>query len=153
MRANPPWHPDPEAPADGIGDGESTPQGTLLRQSGELALWRRRADAGRSSVLVLTTLGGPVSRDVVARLRREHELRAELEDSWAVRPLALVDEHGRPALELRDPGGELLSERIGAPLEVGPFLRLAGAIARALALVHARHLIHKDVNPANVFVG
>ncbi|MET0412541.1 MAG: AAA family ATPase, partial [Polyangiaceae bacterium] len=101
---------------------------------------------------MLTTLSEPVPADVLARLRREHELRAELEDTWAVRPLAFVDEQGRPALELSDPGGELLSERIGEPLEVGAFLRLAGALARALARVHARQLIHKDVKPANVFI-
>lgn len=140
------------APLGGAADGVSSEGTLLLWQSAELALRRRPASAGRASVLVLTTRGDPVAADVVARLRREHELRAELEDSWAVLPLALVDERGRAALELSDPGGELLSARIGEPLEIGAFLRVVGAIARALARVHARQLIHKDVKPANVFV-
>jgi predicted ATPase/signal transduction histidine kinase len=153
LRAKPPWPPGPAAPAPGgTAEGSSAEGALLLRQDAELALWRRGASAGRPSVLVLTTLGDPVPVDAVARLRREHELRAELEDTWAVRPLALVDEQGRAALELSDPGGELLSERIGEPLELEAFLRIARAIARALAHVHARQLIHKDVKPANVFV-
>ena len=41
-------------------------------------------------------------------LERELALRAELDSAWAVRPLALAQHQGRPALILEDQQGELL---------------------------------------------
>ena len=53
---------------------------------------------------------------------------------------------------LEDPGGELLGGLLGAPMEVGRFLRLAVGVAAALGKVHQRGLIHKDIKPANILV-
>ena len=53
---------------------------------------------------------------------------------------------------LEDPGGEPLERLIGAPMEVGRFLRLAIGIAAALGKAHQRGLVHKDVKPANILV-
>ena len=41
---------------------------------------------------------------------------------------------------------------MGRPLEIASFLRLAIGIAAALAQVHQRGLIHKDIKPANLLV-
>lgn len=88
----------------------------------------------------------------LARLTHEYSLRGELDGSWAVRPLELVREHGRTVLLLEDPGGELLAARLGAPMEVGPFLRLAISITAALDQLHQRGLIHRDIKPAHILV-
>ncbi|MCE9573804.1 MAG: protein kinase [Deltaproteobacteria bacterium] len=49
--------------------------------------------------------------------------------------------------------GEDLSERIArAPLSIADTLALARRIAQALAHAHARHLVHRDVKTANVFL-
>ena len=69
-----------------------------------------------------------------------------------MRPLELVRDRGRTMLVLEDPGGEPLDRLLGAPLEVGRFLRLAIAIAAALGQVHRRGLVHKDIKPANILV-
>ena len=53
-------------------------------------------------------------------------------------------------LVLEDPGGEPLDRLLGAPMEVGSFLRLAIGIARAMGKLHQRGLVHKDIKPANV---
>jgi predicted ATPase len=46
----------------------------------------------------------------------------------------------------------LLGGLLGAPMEVGRFLRLAIGVAAALGKVHQRGLIHKDIKPANILV-
>jgi PAS domain S-box-containing protein len=90
--------------------------------------------------------------DTLRRLDREYALRAELDPTWAVRPLELARREGRPVLVLEDPGGEPLERLLGAPLEQGLLLRLAVGLAAALRELHARGVIHKDVKPANVLV-
>ena len=89
----------------------------------------------------------------VDRLAHEYGLKDELDGRSAVRPLALVREHGRTMLLLEDPGGEPLSRLLlGRPMEMGRFLRLATGISAALRQLHERGLIHKDIKPANVLV-
>ena len=65
---------------------------------------------------------------------------------------ALMRDAGRTVLVLDDPGGEPLDRLLGAPMEVGRFLRLAIAVTSALGKLHQRGLIHKDIKPANIVV-
>ena len=114
--------------------------------------YRRSTDGGRHTVLAIvpaTEHPTPASLD---RLAHEYSLRDELDVAWAVRPLELVRESGRTLLVLEDPGSEPLEQLLGAPLELGRFLRFAIGIASALGNVHRRGLVHKDIKPANVLV-
>jgi PAS domain S-box-containing protein len=86
------------------------------------------------------------------RLEHEYELKAELDVSWAARPVALSRYNDRMALVLEDPGGEPLDRLLGRPLEVSEFLRIAIPLTRALRCLHDRGLIHKDIKPTNVLV-
>ena len=86
------------------------------------------------------------------RLEHEYALRAALDPTWAVRPLALVQDQGRPVLVLADPGGEPLTRLLGRPLALPQWLRVAIGLAVALGQLHGRGLIHKDLKPAHVFV-
>jgi hypothetical protein len=99
----------------------------------------------------------------------EHELalRAELDSTWAVRPLVISHYRGRPALVLEDQQGEpltrLLANRpVSHPspavpsaepgMELGLFLRLGVGLARVLGEVHRRGFVHKNVKPSHVLV-
>ena len=127
----------------------------VLSEDGGVVLRRgvhESAGGGRKDVLiVLPTSELPIPA-ILDRLAHEYSFRDELESTWAVRPLELVQDRGRTALVLEDPGGELLSALLGAPLEVGRFLRIAVGVAVALGKMHQNGLIHKDIKPANILV-
>jgi PAS domain S-box-containing protein len=124
-------------------------------QDGERILcrgWRDGADGGRRAVLAVLPAAEHPTPPSLDRLAHEYGLKDELDGTWAARPLELVRERGRTMLVLEDPGGEPLDRHLGAPMEVGSFLHLAIGAARALANVHRRSLVHKDVKPANILV-
>jgi PAS domain S-box-containing protein len=114
--------------------------------------WRLGDDGKRSAVLVVTPAAEHPPPSILDRLAHEYELKDALDAAWAARPLALSREGGRTALLLEDPGGEPLERLIGAPMEIGRFLRLAVALSATLGRLHQRGLIHKDIKPANVLV-
>jgi serine/threonine protein kinase len=125
-----------------------------LWEDGEYILGKGRARADGNSIGVLAVMPAaehpsPASFD---RLTHEYELRDELDGTGTVRPLELIRERGRTMLVLEDFGGEPLERLLGRPLELGAFLRLAIGIAGALAKVHRRRLVHKDIKPAKILV-
>ena len=70
----------------------------------------------------------------------------------AVRPLELEREDGRTLPVLEDPDGEPLDGLLGAPIELGRFLRLAVCISIALGRLHQRGVVHKDLKPGHILV-
>jgi serine/threonine protein kinase len=123
-----------------------------LWEDGEFVLSRGVRQGDSTAVFVLSpALEQPVP-ETFRRLEYVYSLRHELDSDWAARPLALVRHDGRPALELEDRGGNLLEERLGQPMEVPQFLRLAISVAAALGRLHAQGLIHRSLRPANVYL-
>jgi len=110
------------------------------------------ADSDRTAVLAVLPAAEHPTPATLDRLAHEYSLKDELDRAWAVRPLQLVRERGRTMLVLEDSGGEPLERLLGRPMEVGRFLHLAIAIAGALAQLHRRDLVHKDLKPANILV-
>ncbi len=126
-----------------------------LWQDGERVFqrgWRLCDDGSRSAVLVVLPSAEHPSRSSVDRLTHEYGLKDQLDGAWAAQPIELVREGGRTILILEDSGGEPLDRLLGVPMEVGGFLRLAIGCAAALAKLHQRGLVHKDVKPANILV-
>lgn len=134
-------------------EGGSTSQATL--EDGKRTFFRSihsGDDGTRRDVLVVKIPTDRSAADMVDRLKHEYELRNDLDKSWALRPIELVCERDQTKLTLTDPGGEPLDHLIGAPIELGSFLRLAIALSNATGRMHERGLVHKDIKPANVFV-
>ncbi|HEY3354639.1 MAG TPA: protein kinase [Polyangia bacterium] len=123
--------------------------GELLFEGDGLRLCRavRRADG--CPVLLRMAPGG--GERAAAGLRREYELRAELDWPGVVRPLALEIVAGAPTLVLEDFGGVTLTA-LGFPLALPRFCELAAAVAARLAEVHGRGLLHTDVRPPHILV-
>lgn len=85
------------------------------------------------------------------RLHHEYALRAELPAQWTLRPTALLHDNGRPLLMLADPGGDVLRRSCDEPMAMDRFLPLAIRISTALSGVHARGIVHCDLNPDTIF--
>ncbi|WP_212626250.1 AAA family ATPase [Pseudomonas sp. PP3] len=105
-----------------------------------------------ASFLIVRAGGDQPSPESLDRLKHEFSLRDELEDAWAVRPLELLREHGRTSLVLVDHGGEPLARLLTEPMQVPEFLHQATKIASAVAGLHQRGIIHKDLKPAHIIV-
>jgi hypothetical protein len=98
----------------------------VLWQDGERIFrrgWRLNDNGNRLAVLIVLPAADQPSRSSLDRLTHEYELRDQLEGSWALRPLDLVHDAGRSALVLEHAAGEPLERLLGAPMEVGRFLR------------------------------
>src|SRR6266536_5706022 len=104
--------------------------------------YRTGVDDDRTAVLIVVPAAEHPSRSSLDRLIHEYELKDELDGGWAVRPLDLVRDAGTTMLVLEDAGGEPLDRLLGAPMDVGRFLRLAIGIAAALGKLHQRGLVH-----------
>ena len=113
---------------------------------------RQSANGDRDAVLAVLPASEHPTPASLDRLTHEYGLKDELDAAWAARPLELVRDHGRTVLLLEDSDSEPLGRLLGAPLELGRFLRLAAGIASALGKAHRRGLVHKDIKPANILV-
>src|SRR5262245_28601666 len=125
-----------------------------LRRDDEFILCRGQhaSEGGFPSILVLAPACEHPSRSTLNKIEYEYSLRHELDPAWAVRPLALSEQRGQKVLVLEDPGGDTLLTSLSGRMETGHFLRVAIGLASALAGLHGRRLIHKNVTPAHALI-
>jgi hypothetical protein len=136
-------------------DGDGDRSFRVLWEDGDRVFCRGHrgsADGDQDTMLAVLPATEHPTHACLDRLAHEYGLKDELDVAWAARPIELIREGGRTILALEDPGGEPLERLLDAPMEVGHFLRLAVTIAAALAQVHRRGLVHKDIKPNNILV-
>ncbi|MDI1480835.1 AAA family ATPase [Polyangium sp. y55x31] len=92
------------------------------------------------------------SPETIRQLEHERSVARDLDAHLVLHPITLARWADRTVLVFEDFRGVPLSHLVGAPMEVGRFLRIAKKTAEALAGLHDRHVIHKDIRPDNILV-
>ncbi|HTV18744.1 MAG TPA: serine/threonine-protein kinase PknK, partial [Polyangiaceae bacterium] len=126
--------------------------GELIAESERNTVRRaRRLSDGRRVIIKTSARPYPTVRDL-RKLAFEHHLLEKLAGPGIIEALGSERQSGRIALVLEDFGGERLPVRPNQGLELDTFFPLALGIVRALGQVHAKDVIHKDINPRNVLM-
>ncbi|MBL7498912.1 diguanylate cyclase [Frankia sp. CNm7] len=128
-----------------VGDPSTAAGVELLHESERTRITRLLLDTG--SVIRKEPLGPEAPR----RLRHEVEILERLAGVEGVARLASEAPRSPGAILLADVGGDALSTR-ATPLDSARLVDLAWLLARAVAGMHRRGVVHRDVSPANIVV-
>lgn len=121
----------------------------VLHEGAHSLIFRGERD-GRPVMFKRLRAEYPTPNEVV-RFRHEYELTRKLTMPGVVETRGLEPYRGSLVMLLEDFGGEAVSVHLKAgPLDLISFLKLAISVAETLGHVHHRHVIHKDICPANI---
>ncbi|MDI3291012.1 AAA family ATPase [Polyangium sp. 15x6] len=123
-----------------------------VRVSDRFILQRAANGDGNRTVLLKYPAGKHPSPETIRQLEHERTVARDLDSGLVLHPITLARWADRTVLVFEDFRGVPLSHLLGAPMEVGRFLRIAEKTAQALAGLHDHHVIHKDIRPDNIIV-
>ncbi len=133
----------PQDPADDDADAGGGAAGRYGRASGSTP----RPSAPPAELV------GDLEEGSEARNRREVLTLAALSHPGLVTVYDVGDDHGRAYFVMQLIEGDTLAQRIRrGPLPLGDVIALGAALADALAYVHRRGVVHRDVKPGNVLL-
>ena len=129
------------------------PLDQISKEAGSVLYRARRLQDGKQ---VLLKQLDPAQADAGQSdyFKREYLLLQSLDVAQLVKPIALIDEQGVLAAVHEDFPGELLNTVLaeGSPLDLSVCLVIASHLAHALDGIHAAHIIHQDIRPANILI-
>jgi predicted ATPase/signal transduction histidine kinase len=122
-----------------------------LREDSGTCFYRAISNHDRRPVILKVVDPGRCRPHEIERLTREYELGKAVRGPAVVEILALDAYQGMPALVMEDFGGQSLDQLLGASMELERFLNLAIRITAALDELHQKGVIHKHIEPRNIF--
>ena len=136
---------------------DGSPRYTLQEQlhDGPHAVIHRGVLVADGAPVVVKLLKGDYpSPRALAQLRREYETLRAIDLPGVIKAHALEPHGNGLALIMADTGGVPLSAVLrGRPLPLRLALEIALSVARTLAELHQRSIVHKDIKPHNILLG
>src|SRR5262245_19371168 len=115
-------------------------------------VWRDMGDGSCREFLVAQSCAEHPAAGTIRRLTHAYVLKEHLDPAWAVTPLELLRERGQTMVVFEATKARPLDQIIGPGAPVETFLRVAIAVTHAVALMHQRGLVHKDIKASNILV-
>lgn len=106
----------------------------------------------QSALIKIQQVEYPTLEDLTS-FRQEYKITQNLACTGIIRPYKLENYKNGLALVLEDFGGQPLSQLIQAnQLSIKDFLTLAISLTETLIYLHNLSIIHKNINPSNIFI-
>lgn len=123
----------------------------IIHQSPETLVYTAMRTRDGEKVVLRQLRPEVASPDHVAMYREEYELLRSIESPFVIKAFDLIEHKTTPVLITEHIGGESLAQVMrNHQLSIRDALRIGIAITSGLDYLHARHIIHRDINPANI---
>ncbi|MEX2326200.1 MAG: AAA family ATPase, partial [Pseudomonadales bacterium] len=123
----------------------------LIHQSPETLVYSARRTRDNEKVILRQLRPEVAAPDLVAQYRKEYELLASIDSPFIIKALDLIEQNNTLILITENLGGESLASMLTrTKIPVREVLKIAIAVVSGLDHLHARNIIHKDINPANI---
>ena len=110
-------------------------------------------DSDHAPVIIKSFLVGMATEEDVAAVKHEFDILSTLSVNGVPRSYGLIPNAHAFDLIFEDRGGSTLAEFIrSSDFDLESRLHIAIGIANVLEGVHRQHVVHRDINPANVLV-
>ncbi|MBC7502555.1 MAG: serine/threonine protein kinase, partial [Herminiimonas sp.] len=124
---------------------------SLLYESRQSRIYRGQRLVDAVPVILKVLSDDFPSPEKRARFQQEYDLMRKLASDGVLRAYDMEFRHGIQVMVLEDFGGTSLNNLdIHANLSIDAWLKLAVRVAECLNQLHQHHIMHKDINPANV---
>ena len=124
----------------------------VIVESGRTWLWRGRRQSDGLSVLIKGSVSEQSAQEL-AEMRHEHEITQALEIDGVLKAEEVVQYENGSVLILENTEGILLRKLMDtARLDLLDSLKVALSLTSTLKEVHRQGLLHKKINPLNIFV-
>lgn len=124
-----------------------------LGTAGRCVIYRGSREEDHTPVIIKALAGEfPLPADIDS-LKREYQMMKDLEAEGVAKVYSLERHHDNLALVIEDIGGEPLKNYIGSgKIDLATILSIAIKLSTAVAELHQRNIVHKDINPQNIAV-
>ena len=124
-----------------------------LHKSQRRVVHRGLRDSDQAPVIIKSFLVGMATEEDVAAVKHEFDILSALSVNGVPRAYGLVPNANAFDLIFEDRGGSTLEEFIrSSSFDLEARLHIAVGIVDVLEGVHRQHVVHRDINPANVLV-
>lgn len=125
----------------------------ILHEGSHTTVYQGIKTDGNISVILKTPTKAYPSLTEIALLTKEYDTLTNLDVTGVNKAIGLISYKNKPVIVLEDFNGITLSDYIRSQkLSVTEFLEIAIAITDILGGVHARNVMHKDINPNNILI-